>query len=51
MAYHHLNNPALLSSVAPEHTRARKMPVRSQFLMLEHAPARSMLNFLILDTN
>ena len=23
-------------SVAPEHARARKMPVRSQFLMLEH---------------
>ena len=25
------------SSVAPEHAGARKMPVRSQFLMLEHA--------------
>ena len=24
------------TSVAPEHARARKMPVRSQFLMLEH---------------
>ena len=24
-------------SVAPEHARARKMPVRSQFLMIEHA--------------
>ena len=27
----------VISSVAPEHARARKMPVRSQFLMLEHA--------------
>ena len=25
------------NSVAPEHARARKMPVRSQFLMIEHA--------------
>ena len=25
------------TSVAPEHARARKMPVRSQFLMIEHA--------------
>ena len=47
----------VIISVAPEHARARKMPVWSQFLMIEHARififeharARSMLDFFILD--
>ena len=38
----------LFASVAPEHAWARKMPVRSQFLMLEHTRCSI---FLMLDAN